>query len=546
GDLRVPVGADAWRWRTFAGDRLLVAAARTVTSTVRLLDVLPALLRSDPRVDVVFAFDPSSAFGDGVHDLLRSAGVRVMPWGQLPRSGCHLVVSASENIDLTGIGADCPVLVLPHGVGFHKLVPDSRGEGRRLSGVMDDARAWHAVSHPDQVAQLAAHHPALAGRTRLVGDPYYDRMLASRPLRARYREALGAGDDRRLVLVTSTWGPQSLLGTEADLPARLVAELPLDEYRVAAVLHPNIGAAHSPWQVRAVEAAALDGGLLLIPPHRGWQAAVLAADVVIGDHGSVTLYAAALGSPLLLAAFGEESVPGTPMGELGRVVPRLEPHAPFAAQLERAVAEHDTERVRKVAGGAFDEPGYALERLRAAVYELLGLGEPAAGPPPLHACPVPEAEGGRVTAAWVSTTVTADAVTVRRRPATGEQPEEGPCDFCHLSCDETEQDLRLLGSASVITSGTRQATATAAVRWARAALAAWPGSRLATAPVPGGCVSVLRDGRVVESTATGPAADAALHAAAVYAHLRATRPLTTTLALRTGRRERDLALRLRP
>ncbi|MEU4211605.1 hypothetical protein AB0F13_16660 [Streptomyces sp. NPDC026206] len=541
----MPVGADASRWRTFEGGRVLVAAARTVTSTVRLLEVLPALLRSDPRVDVVFAFDPSSAFDDGVHDLLRSAGVRIMPWDQLSRVTCHLVVSASENIDLTGMGAGCPVLVLPHGVGFHKLVPDSRGEGRRLSGVMDDPRAWHAVSHPDQITQLAGHHPSLASRTRLIGDPSYDRMLASRPLRARYREALGVPDDRRLVLVTSTWGRQSLLGSDPGLPARLAAGLPLDEYRVAAVLHPNVWFAHGPWQVRAVQAAALDGGLMLIPPHRGWQAALVAADAVIGDHGSVTLYGAALGRPLLLAAFGEESVPGTPMAELGHLVPRLEPYEPFGAQLERAVAEHDAERVMKVAGGAFAEPGYALERLRSAVYELLKLAEPASGPPPLYACPPPVADGGAVTAAWVSTAVTADGVSVERRPASGAQPEEGAMEFCHLSCDESEQDLRLLGSASVITSGVRHGSAATAVRWARSTLAAWPGSRLVTAPVPGGCVSVLRDGRVVESTATGPPADAALHAAVVYAHLRAGRPLTGTPTLRAGRRGEDVALRER-
>ncbi|MCA6092123.1 hypothetical protein LE181_08110 [Streptomyces sp. SCA3-4] len=546
GDLRVPVGADAGRWRTFEGGRVLVAAARTVTSAVRLLDVLPALLRSDPRVDVVFAFDPTSAFDDGVHDLLRATGVRVMPWDQLPRIHCHLVVSASENIDLTAVAADCPVLVLPHGVGFHKLVPDARGEGRRLSGVMDDARAWHAVSHHDQTAQLAEHHPWLAARSRLVGDPYHDLMLASRPLRARYRAALGAGDGRRLVVVTSTWGPQSLLGTDPGLPARLVAGLPLDEYRVAAVVHPNVWFAHGRRQVRAVLAAALDGGLRLIPPERGWQAALVAADVVLGDHGSVTLYAAALGRPLLLAAFGEESVPGTPMAELGRIVPRLEPHGPLGPQLERAMAEHDAERVRKVTDGAFAEPGHALERLRATVYELLGLALPAAGSPPLYACPVPDAEGGEVTAAWVSTSVTGDDVTVRRLPATGGQPEEGDGTFCHLSCDEEERDLRLLGSASAIVSGAPGASAAAGVRWARQTLAAWPGSRLATAAVPGGCVTVLRDGRVVESTATGPLPDAALHAAVVYARLRARHALTGTAALHVAGRTEDVTLGVRP
>ncbi|MEU3353702.1 hypothetical protein [Streptomyces sp. NPDC037389] len=540
------MGPDARRWRTFQGERILVAAARTVTSTVRLLDTLPALCRSDPRVDVVFAFDPTSAFNDGVHDLLHSAGVRVMPWGQLARTECHLVVSASENIDLTPVPADCPVLVLPHGVGFHKLVPDARGTGRRLSGVMDDERAWHAVSHPDQITQLAEHHPGPAARARLVGDPCHDQLTASRPLRDRYRAALGVGDGQRLVLLSSTWGPQSLLGTDPGLPARLTAGLSPDDHRVAAVAHPNVWSAHGSWQVRQVQAAALDAGLLLVPPQRGWQAALVAADILVGDHGSVTFYGAALGTPLLFAAFGEESVPGTPMAELGRVVPRLDPYAPFAPQLERAVAEHDAERVVKVASGAFVEPGRALERLRSLVYGLLALPEPAlAGPPPLYAAPEPRAEGREVTALWVSASVTADgAVEVTRLPAVagGPEPVEDDDVFVHLACDEREWDLRLLGSASVLTSDSGHTSVTAAAAWARETLARWPGCRLATAGFPGGCVSALRDGRVVESRATGPVCEPGLHAAVVYGLLRADRELGGVVTVRVGVREEDVVI----
>lgn len=66
GQLRVPVGRDAHRWSTFQGERTLIVAARTVTSTVRVLETLPSLLRDDPRVTVVFAYDDTSAFNSGV------------------------------------------------------------------------------------------------------------------------------------------------------------------------------------------------------------------------------------------------------------------------------------------------------------------------------------------------------------------------------------------------------------------------------------------------------------------------------------------------
>ncbi|MCZ0975338.1 CDP-glycerol glycerophosphotransferase family protein [Streptomyces albulus] len=316
--LRVPLGTDPERWQTFRGERLVVAVARTVTSTVRVLDVLRPVLRDDPRVHLVFAFDPTSAFNDGVHALLRSVGARVLPWHQFARTDPDLIVTATENADLTAAHHTCPVLVLPHGVGFHKVVPDARNDRDRLAGVVPDAllrsgRARLAISHPDQAAQLAAAHPATAGRTLLVGDPCYDALLGGRALRATYRAALGIADGRRLIMISSTWRDRSVLGRDPALPARLLAELPLDDYAVALVTHPNIISAHGGYALRSHLGSAHDAGLLTIPPTAGWQATLLAADLLIGDHGSVTFYGAALGTPLLLGAFSDdEAVAGTP------------------------------------------------------------------------------------------------------------------------------------------------------------------------------------------------------------------------------------------
>jgi hypothetical protein len=51
--LRVPIGENAARWSSMPSSRIVLAVARTMTSTLRLLDVLPELL-GDPRVQVLF------------------------------------------------------------------------------------------------------------------------------------------------------------------------------------------------------------------------------------------------------------------------------------------------------------------------------------------------------------------------------------------------------------------------------------------------------------------------------------------------------------
>lgn len=94
--LRVPVGSDAGRWSTFHGEKTLVVAARTVTSTVRVLECLPALLRGDDRVTVVFAHDPTSAFNAGVLDLLHDAGCLVIPWEQVSDAEPDLILTADR------------------------------------------------------------------------------------------------------------------------------------------------------------------------------------------------------------------------------------------------------------------------------------------------------------------------------------------------------------------------------------------------------------------------------------------------------------------
>ncbi|MFJ3905766.1 hypothetical protein [Streptomyces sp. NPDC090025] len=576
GRILVPVGPDAGRWRTFEGERTLVVAARTVTSLVRVLDVVPDLFRDDPRVTVVFAYDPTSAFSDGVLDLLRARGCRTMPWSQLPEVSPDLLISASENIKVPP--GDYPVLVLPHGVGFHKLVPDSEGAGTRLSGLVPDEllaarRAWLAVSHPDQAAQLGAAHPGTVGRTVLVGDPCLDRLRVSAGPRRRdgYRAALGVRAGQRLVLVSSTWGGESLAGRWPALPGDLLAQLPVDEFRVALVLHPNVWSAHGTFQVRVIQRSALDAGLVLVDPTDGWQQALVAADLVIGDHGSVTLYGAALGRPVLLGAFGSEAVPGTAGHALRSAADPLHPDRPLAAQLHTALTGHRTDRFAAVTEAAFAEPGAATSRLRDLAYQLLDLpphkSTAATGAPrgPL-ALPPPPPATHRATALQVRVVVERDAtgtlvVRVRRLPAllapeivetaetaetAGPVPDGGPATYGHLACHLDEPDTRMAESASVIWSDGGTAADTL-----ERLLADHPGALIAALPGDGDgdgeCVVAVRGRRTTSVFRVGGGPEPlepGLGAALVYALLRHGVPVPgATAVLQVGERRRELTVR---
>ncbi|MFI5843483.1 hypothetical protein ACIA8K_27630, partial [Catenuloplanes sp. NPDC051500] len=536
----VPIGAGAGRWVTVAAERTLLAVARTVTSTGRVLDAVQ-LLRDDPRVQVVFTVNDTSPFSAGVSELLQRAGARVIPWNRLSESRFDAAVTASENTELQAIEA--PVLVLQHGVGFHKDLPNSRGDGRRLAGTVRAAdlrgrRVLIAVTHPQQAAQLAEADPEVSANAVLIADPMVDRMRAARLLRRRYRAALGLGD-RRLVVVSSTWGRQSLIGRWPDLPARLLAALNADTHRVATVLHPNVTAGHGGLQLRLWLAAARDGGLLMVPPDAGWQAMLAAADCVVGDHSSMSLLAAAAGVPLLLAPLADEVVPGTPMTSLSRSARRLDVRLPLAAQVEEAISTYRPGRYAEAVEGTFA----AARPLRGVLYELLGLPEPDE-PAPLVAWPPPVPTRVEVCSFVVRTRVRDDGVEVSRFPAAVRRHVAAPADGWtgHLSVGDDEWDLRMLQNAEVLTRAATSAESEA-WEWTSTVLREFAGSTMACAGTVNGCVATFRDGRRVTAESDSP--DVVTLAACLHALARGRRLANGDWRVRTARGEARVVVRLR-
>lgn len=541
--VRANTGLDAHRWQTFADVPVVLALARTFTSAVRVLESL-AVFRGDSRVRVVFAFDSTSAFNAGTEQLLTDAEVCLVPWESRLEVDPQLVLAATENVDLSEFS--CPVVVLPHGIGFQKYVPDHRTDEVRLSGVprseFHDADNVHLVlSHPAQREQLRDARVPLAERAQVVGDPARDRLVAGRRMRDRYRERMGVHSDQRLVLATSTWGPEGLIGSRPSLPGALLGALPHDDYRVAAVLHPNVWFAHSPWQVRHMLADALDSGLLLIPPHAGWGAALIAADCVIGDHGSVTLYGAAMDHPMLLAALGTESVPGTAVSALARTASWLAPEG-LRRQVEAAITEHRPGRHGNAADLAFAHPGQGGRRMAELLYGLLGLAS-RAGNGTDRALPDPEPDpaGGPPRSFEVHGGMEGSReISLERFPAaTQHVPEPVRGAFRHLSAYETEERHALVNAASVVCRDT--GSAGDPEPWSESALEHHPGALMAAADTEGGTRVTLRDGRrflVRAEPRLGPV----LAAGAVYTLLAAPLPVTGHYKVRVGPVPRDCVI----
>ncbi len=380
-----PFGLDAVKGQTIRCERTVLVVAHSVTAATRLADIVP-LVESDRRVQVVYTWAPSSVFSAGVRDLLGQLGGVVIPWQQAARTRFDLAIAASHGL-LEQLHA--PVLRVPHGVGFSKYPSRWAGPGPAIRRQLRETDTGFLIHHgrviaagivvatESQLEQLTRWCPEAAEVAAVAGDPCLDRLVASQPFREAYRRSLGLAGET-LVAVSSTWGPGSVLGRCPDLLPRLMDELPPEEYRVAAIIHPNCWYWHGPKQMRAWFADCERRGLILVPPEEGWRAVLAAADVLVGDHGSVTCYGASIGVPVALAAFpGGEVQPRSQVAALGKIAPRLHLNQPIGAQLGEAAGAWCPNAHRTIRNQVTSAPGQAAGIIRAMMYRLMRLAEPA-------------------------------------------------------------------------------------------------------------------------------------------------------------------------
>jgi hypothetical protein len=375
------VGAEQ-RWSTLRPLRTVVVTVHTITTLMRLLDIV-RLLESDPRVQLVFTKVPDQ-LGDGVDWWLRRLGAKVLPWEEIPKETFDLALSASLH-QLDAVRARR--LVVPHGAGFIKLWPAwawNGPEDTRQAYGLDDLSLLDqhgdvipdalVVPHAANLATVERQCPQALPVALVGGDPCYDGLLSSVLYRELFRRDMGVRAGQTLVVLASTWGEQSLFGARFDLFASLMSTLPAD-HRLVGVLHPGVWSEHGPRQVLAWLSHARAKGMDVVMPGGDWRGLLVAADWLISDHSSLSVYGAAIGIPLTLGYFPVAEVdPDSVMADLAAVSPRLTADPPaaqlYAARQARPEQQHVASR------GVSSVPGQSAGILRTVMYRLMDLTEP--------------------------------------------------------------------------------------------------------------------------------------------------------------------------
>lgn len=549
------------RWNTYPARASVLGVARTLTSATRVLDVM-RLLRPEDGIDKYCTVNPGSAFAEGLAEYLGRTGVRVLDWREATRSRFDLAVSCSVHPSMRRL--DAPLMVLPHGAGYNRLVTESTGDTVSPAGLSrreltHRGRVIPAViglSHREQLTRLARSCPEAVPYAEVVGDWSFQRILHSLPHRDEYRARLGAGGGRRLVVLHSTWSRHSLLGQHPDLPLDLVSQLPADEFAVAAVLHPNVWARHSPLGVYERVAKAMDAGLRMIPPEEGWRAAVVAGDWVIGDHGSTTFYSAAADRVTLLAATGlDELDPDSPTAAFAQQAPRLDPHGDLYAQLRSAEQEYDPQALRPLIDAQLGEVARSAVLTRDRMYRLLDVPSPTRPPEPDPVPPPLPRQGRPPTTYDVTGSAHGDGVVeVQRRPVIAGHHREAR--GFYAAAVEQSHSVWLSSAEVVARTATDSASDTPAADWLLTAPDDFPDQDVLVAAIDEACALVrLREGPVLEAHtrrpwgAARPVLDPLLLGSALHLWLVAGGTpgrLVEGLLIRTGRRHMQVGFRPAP
>ncbi|MFH9938799.1 hypothetical protein ACH4OT_05680 [Streptomyces murinus] len=383
-----PALIEQGHWLTRPDRKRVLVVVHTLTFGQRLKEVY-CLLERDIRIQVAFTVAPH-AFGSGVPRHLERLGITALSWDEARRTEFDLALAASSR----GVHElRAPVVRISHGAGHIKPLTDTSaiepGE-QRWPGMLNPRHLVHegrvvptaiAYAHQHDLRELASSCPEALRVAHVVGDPCVDRITTARPYREHYRRALGLKSGQRLVVVNSTWGTTSTFGQLESLLPHLMGQRLDGRCRIALLIHPNVYAGHGDRQVRAWLASCSERGIAIVPPEADWQPLLVAADWIIGDHGSLTAYGSLTEATLLLTPDPRREVaPSSPAALLATTTPVLSPAHPLGMQLEYAARRRRPDQYRRVAASLSSVPGEFHRRMRSLIYRLLRLGEPAVPP----------------------------------------------------------------------------------------------------------------------------------------------------------------------
>lgn len=375
---------DAFLWRraqhTPYPKRILFVAMNGLG--LKFLDDVQGVFESDERIDFTVTHSPGGIQSrDAIEEKCHAAGIPYLPFIRVRWQTWDLMVFADH--DAMDRFPDCvPKVRLGHGICGSKLVNGvpyrHAPQWIEYRGKVFYSRMFEASDYAVQLA--VRHNPKLKGIAVACGDLAADRMLALRVEREVIRTSMGYSENDFVILVQSTYGETSLMESVGrELISHCVVLAHSKDWRFILQTHPHHWtgprATSHPFG-QFLSAQEDKPGITVIRNGEGWAPAMVASDMVITDHTSLSMTYALLGKPMLFVDVpGTTLIEGNPGQRLAKVLPKLSTPGCLAEDIARARSAFPREQVAEIAKDILSYPGEAAERIRNEVCSLLALDD---------------------------------------------------------------------------------------------------------------------------------------------------------------------------
>jgi CDP-glycerol glycerophosphotransferase (TagB/SpsB family) len=187
------------------------------------------------------------------------------------------------------------------------------------------------------------------------------------------RQDLGIRKEDQVLLIFSTWGPDSLIQRFGTILLEDIFKVS-ETYKVYLLIHPLNDRNEFPDKDTIFEFLELhhDRAVRRVDPFVSFLPYLVAADVVLTDHTSLFLYYALLKKPYLFVPLLTEYIEHESLIlKFYRLQERYDPNLPLGNQLDCAIKNFPAKQHKEIAKLLIDESGYAKQRIRDEIAKFL-------------------------------------------------------------------------------------------------------------------------------------------------------------------------------
>ena len=216
--------------------------------------------------------------------------------------------------------------------------------------------------------------PRFSDKVVVIGNLKSERLLEKSINRDEIRDQLGIKQDEVLVFMASTYGPNCLLNTVGNSllsEARRVG----GKFRFALSIHPKEHSIKKQQETNWAEtlSSLRNDGFLVLEVGEDWENYMLACDIILTDHTSLTSYGVVLGKPYIYTPVSDNVIENYSLAwHLMSISPILLIDASNLMEcLMFATNEYRFERLTELTKMVNFYPGEAKARTRKEVYDIL-------------------------------------------------------------------------------------------------------------------------------------------------------------------------------